>query len=112
MFRAIALAICCSFAMVSAVHAEERIRVNNHSGRDVCEFYISAHDENDWGDDLFENLDRCIHHGEYAQVTWPETANTDLLYDVRYVFRDGEEAVYENNTLTPGALNVFNFNRQ
>ncbi|MCR5170434.1 MAG: hypothetical protein K6C33_08245 [Desulfovibrio sp.] len=64
MIRAIVLAMFCSFAIVSAVQAEEQVRVNNNSGRDICEFYISAHDENDWGDDLFENLDRCIHHGE------------------------------------------------
>ena len=111
MIRAIVLAMFCSFAIVSAVHAEEQVRVNNNSGRDICEFYISAHDENDWGDDLFENLDRCIHHGEYAQVTWPETANTDLLYDVRYVFRNGEDEVFENNAIRPGSLIVFDFRR-
>ena len=111
MIRAIVLAICCSFAMVSSVHAEEQIRVENNSGRDICEFYISAHAENDWGDDLFANLDRCIHHGEYAEVTWSETANEDLVYDVRYVFRNGEDSVFENQVLRSGRVIVFVFGR-
>ena len=111
MFRIIVPAICCMLVTVSAVHAGEKIRVNNTSGSDVCEFYISAHEENDWGDDLFEILDRCIHHGEYAEVIWPEQGNPNLLYDVRYVFRNGEEEVYENNRIFAGGVTVFNFSR-
>ena len=77
------------------VYADERIIVENIMGRDICEFYISAHAENDWGDDLFESLDRCIHHGEYADVTWSDSwRNTS--YDLRLVFRDGSDWVLEN----------------
>ena len=39
------------------------------TGREICEFYISAHNEEDWGDDAFESLDRCVRHNEYADVT-------------------------------------------
>ena len=83
------------FAVCSTAHAEERIKVENLTGRDICEFYISAHAENDWGDDLFESLDRCIHHGAFASVTWNETWR-DLSYDLRSVYRDGSDWVIEN----------------
>ena len=78
------------FAMCSNAYADEKIIVENIMGRDICEFYISAHAENDWGDDLFETLDRCIHHGEYANVTWHESWR-NTAYDLRVVFRDGSE---------------------
>lgn len=65
------------------------------TGREICEFYISAHNEEDWGDDAFESLDRCVRHNEYADVTWNDTW-TDTSYDIRVVFRNGNSFEVED----------------
>ena len=73
--RRIYIQVCCFiicffvFSSCINVNAEQLIRVNNMTGREICEFYISAHNEEDWGDDAFELLDRCVRHNEYADVT-------------------------------------------
>ncbi|MCR5562218.1 MAG: hypothetical protein K6F46_02430 [Desulfovibrio sp.] len=100
------------FAMCSHAFADERIIVENIMGRDICEFYISAHAENDWGDDLFESLDRCIHHGEFADVTWNESWR-NTAYDLRVVFRDGSDWVLENQHPNTGSGGTrFRFGQQ
>ena len=48
------------FAACSNAYADERLLVANRMGRDICEFYISAHAEDDWGDYLFESLEGCL----------------------------------------------------
>ncbi len=83
------------FAACSNAYADERILVANRMGRDICEFYISAHAEDDWGDDLFESLEGCLHHGEEADVTWNDSWR-DTSYDLRVVFRNGKDWVMEN----------------
>lgn len=95
MLRFVVLAFVFIFSSCTNVSAEQLIRVNNMTGREICEFYISAHNEEDWGDDAFESLDRCVRHNEYADVTWNDTW-TDTSYDIRVVFRNGNSFEVED----------------
>lgn len=96
MAKPFSLLLFLLFVSSSAAYADEKIHVINNMGKDICEFYISAHNENDWGDDILEELDECLHHNKNVHVIWPETMDSSLNYDLRIVFRDGSDWVIEN----------------
>ena len=114
MLKRIAFTVLCLLALNSFANADETIQINNMLGREVCEFYISANAENDWGDDLLESLDKCLKHGQYWKITWNEDGNDDLTYDLRIVFRNGEDWIIENSKVHwahNNGVTVINLNR-
>lgn len=112
MHKALVLVCCLFLALPPLAGAAERIKVCNYLGRDICEFYISAHNETDWGEDLLEGLEECLHHGNCTKADWPDTGSNALNYDLRVVFRDDSDRHIENYKVrwAQGGTTVFNLN--
>lgn len=87
--------VCLLFVLAAQAVAGERIRLCNHTRRDICEFYISAHNETDWGDDTLEEQDECLHSGKCVNAEWQDTW-TNVQYDLRWVYRDEGHTIAQN----------------
>ena len=114
MLKKILLTALCLIALNTFANADETVQVNNLTGREICEFYISANAENDWGEDLLATLDKCLQHGQYWKIRWNEDGNDNLTYDLRVVFRNGEDWLIENTKVRwshENGVTVINLNR-
>ena len=94
MLKKLVLAFVLSVLIQGTAFAGHKYVITNLLGRDICEFYVSAHNENDWGDDMLAGLKECLHHGN--TTTYEGQASTAPTHDLRVVFRDGTDYVIEN----------------
>ncbi len=95
MLKKLALAFLFAILAQGTAFAGHTYKIINNLGRDVCEFYVSAHNENDWGDDMLGGLDECLHHGN--NTTYEGQASPAPTHDVRVVFRDGTDFTFTIN---------------
>ena len=95
MFKIAMPVICLFFVLAAQTHASEHIRLCNHTGRDICEFYISAHNETDWGDDTLEDQEECLNPSKCVNTEWQDTW-TNVQYDLRWVYRDKSHTIAKN----------------
>ena len=111
MLKKLALAFLFAILAQGTAFAGHTYKIINNLGRDVCEFYVSAHNENDWGDDMLGALDECLHHG--YNYTYKGQASLAPTHDVRIVFRDGSDLTLTLNQPCPeGATTNFTLNAQ
>ena len=105
--KKLVLTFVLSILIQGTAFAGHKYVITNHLGRDVCEFYISAHNETDWGDDMLANLNECLHHGN--TTTYVGEPSSAPSHDVRVVFRDGSDFTFTlNQPCLEGGTTNFN----
>ncbi|MDX2101598.1 MAG: hypothetical protein SF002_03555 [Alphaproteobacteria bacterium] len=104
----IALVIGASLAAPAAQAQNADFRLFNQTGFEINQIYISPSNSRNWGRDRLG--DETLPNGRYWTLRFPN-AQSQCVQDMKVVFSDGDEIVYERLNLCTFSRLTLRYNR-
>jgi len=95
MFAILGLGLAVTLALnpVVILAGDQDFVLVNRTGYDIDEVYLALANQKDWGDDIMES--DTLDNGQKVTIQFSHKEK-ECVWDMRIVFSDGEEAIWED----------------